>query len=59
MKDRGVEMKDQRLIGNNKKSVGLAMIGMAVMILLTATKAVPSSKMEQGKGINTVPALSF
>ena len=37
-------MKDQQVIENNKKSVVLTMIGVAIMILLTVTKVVPSSK---------------
>ncbi len=37
-------MNDQQLMENNKKSVVLTMIGVAIMILLTATKIVPSSK---------------
>ncbi len=37
-------MQDQQVIENNKKSVVLTMIGVAIMILLTVTKVVPSSK---------------
>ena len=37
-------MKDQQLNGNNKKSVVLTIIGASIMILLTAAKIVPSSK---------------
>ena len=36
-------MKDQQGIESNKKSVGLTITGVAIMILLTLTKAVPSS----------------
>ena len=37
-------MKDQQVTENNKKGVVLTMIGAAIMILLTVTKVVPSSK---------------
>ena len=37
-------MKEQQANDNNKKSVVLTLIGAAIMILLTATKVVPSSK---------------
>ena len=37
-------MKNQQVIENSKKSVGLTIIGVAIMILLTVTKVVPSSK---------------
>ena len=37
-------MKNQQATENNKKSVVLTVIGVAIMILLTATKVVPSSK---------------
>lgn len=37
-------MKNQKVIENNKKSVALTIIGVAIMILLTVTKVVPSSK---------------
>ena len=37
-------MKNQKVIEKNKKSVVLTIIGVAIMILLTATKVVPSSK---------------
>ena len=37
-------MKNQQVKENNKKSVVLTMIGVAIMIALTATKVVPSSK---------------
>ena len=36
-------MKNQQVMENNKKSVVLTIIGIAIMILLTITKAVPSS----------------
>lgn len=36
-------MKNQQAMGNNKKGAILTMIGVAIMILLTATKVVPSS----------------
>ena len=36
-------MKNQQVMENNKKSALLTMIGVAIMILLTVTKAVPSS----------------
>lgn len=36
-------MKNQPVMENNKKSVVLTIIGVAIMILLTVTKAVPSS----------------
>lgn len=36
-------MKNQQIMENNKKSAALTMIGVAIMILLTATKVVPSS----------------
>ncbi|MEZ3461512.1 MAG: CPBP family intramembrane metalloprotease [Lachnospiraceae bacterium] len=36
-------MKNQQIMENNKKSVVLTMTGTAIMILLTVTKAVPSS----------------
>ena len=37
-------MKNQQVIENNKKSVALTITGVAVMILLTVTKVMPSSK---------------
>ena len=37
-------MKNQQVIENNKKSVVLTIIGVAIMILLTVTKVVPSAK---------------
>ncbi len=37
-------MKNQQGIVNNKKSVALTIIGAAIMILLTVTKVIPSSK---------------
>ena len=37
-------MKDQQVIENNKKSVVFTVTGVAIMILLTLTKFVPSSK---------------
>ena len=37
-------MKDQPVMENNKKSLVLTIIGVAIMILLTVTKVVPSSK---------------
>ena len=37
-------MKNQQVIEKNKKSVVLTIIGVAIMILLTATKVVPTSK---------------
>ncbi len=37
-------MKNQQITGNNKKSAVLTLIGIIVMILLTVTKVVPSSK---------------
>ena len=37
-------MKDQQAVEDSKKSVTLTMTGVGIMILLTATKAVPSSK---------------
>ncbi len=37
-------MKNQQVIENNKKSAALTIIGAAVMLLLTVTKVVPSSK---------------
>lgn len=37
-------MKNQQGIENNKKSVVITIIGVAIMILLTLTKVVPSSK---------------
>ncbi len=37
-------MNGQQVIENNKKSVVLTVIGVTIMILLTATKVVPSSK---------------
>ena len=37
-------MKEKKVIENNKKSVVLTLIGAAIMILLTASKVVPSSK---------------
>ena len=36
-------MRDQQVIENNRKSVVLTMTGVAIMILLTLTKVVPSS----------------
>ena len=36
-------MKNQQAMENNKKGTILTMIGVAIMILLTATKVVPSS----------------
>ena len=36
-------MKNQQVMENNKKSALLTMIGVVIMILLTVTKAVPSS----------------
>lgn len=36
-------MKNQQVMENNKKSVVLTIIGVTIMILLTVTKAVPSS----------------
>lgn len=36
-------MKNQQIMENNKKNVVLTMTGTAIMILLTVTKAVPSS----------------
>ncbi len=36
-------MKNQQAMENNKKSVALTMIGVAIMILLTGTKVAPSS----------------
>lgn len=38
-------MKNQQVLGNNKKSIVLTVIGVAIMIALTVTKIVPSSKM--------------
>lgn len=38
-------MKNQQITENNKKSAAFSLIGMAIMILLTATKVTPSSKM--------------
>ena len=37
-------MKNQRIAENNKKSAVLTLVGMVIMILLTVTKVVPSSK---------------
>ena len=37
-------MKNQQVIENNKKSAVLTITGVAIMILLTVTKVVPSSK---------------
>lgn len=37
-------MNNQQITSNNKRSTVLTLIGMAVMILLTATKVMPSSK---------------
>ena len=37
-------MNNQQITGNNKKSAVLTLIGMAIMILLTVTKVVPSSR---------------
>ena len=37
-------MKNQQVMGNNKKSAVLTMTGVALMIVLTATKVAPSSK---------------
>ena len=37
-------MKNQQIAENNKKSAAFSLIGMAIMILLTATKVTPSSK---------------
>lgn len=37
-------MKNQPIADNNKKSTVLTLIGIAVMILLTLTKVVPSSQ---------------
>ena len=37
-------MKNQQSASNNKKSTVLTLIGIIVMILLTVTKVVPSSK---------------
>lgn len=37
-------MKNLQFIGDNKKSAVLTLIGIIIMILLTATKAIPSSK---------------
>ncbi len=37
-------MKDQQITDNNKKSAVLTLIGIIAMILLTATKVAPSSK---------------
>ena len=37
-------MKNQQITGNNKKSAVLTLIGIVIMILLTVTKVVPSSK---------------
>ncbi len=37
-------MKNQQITGNNKKSAVLTLIGISVMILLTVTKVIPSSK---------------
>ena len=36
-------MKNQQVMENNKRGTVLTMIGVAIMILLTATKVVPSS----------------
>ena len=36
-------MKNQQVMENNKKSAVLTMLGVAIMIALTATKIVPSS----------------
>ncbi|WP_322202506.1 hypothetical protein [Acutalibacter intestini] len=36
-------MKNQQAMENNKEGTVLTMIGVAIMILLTATKVVPSS----------------
>ena len=37
-------MNNQQVMSNNKKSVVLTMTGVAIMLLLTVTKVVPSSK---------------
>lgn len=37
-------MKKQQTTGNSKKSTALTLIGMLIMVLLTVTKVVPSSK---------------
>lgn len=37
-------MNNQQVMSNNKKSVVLTMVGVAIMLLLTVTKVVPSSK---------------
>lgn len=49
-------MKDQQNIENSKKSVVLTMIGVAIMILLTVTKIVPSSKIA---GFSVLAGIAF